>query len=1190
MLLGWGLVVAAVASCNNSAPQPKATRLVRPVFYDADRLEPTIASSVPRLAGAVTASDAQRGSDRFVWTRDAAPPAMLPTPGHRKRGATTAASVAALWHVEHHAERWGLDGTALDGVEVKHVHDTGRGAIVVKLRQRLGGVEVLRTSLAVVMDRDLRLVALSGGLHPTAKPTAAAVAPQLGARDAIERAFADAGVARPALAAAPDRAGYQRFAAANLVMPARAKQVLFPVGMQLVPAWVTEVGIRDGGKRVEGYRHVFSADAGRLLYRAGLTDDAGFKYRVWADGAGDLRPQDGPQGDFTPHPTGAPDGFDPAFVAPSLVSTDGFNTRPGGGNDPWLDAAATTTTGNNVDAYADVDFQDGFSGGDVRPTTTAPGVFDRAYDVTAEPGSSEAQRMAAVTHMFYVVNWMHDYFYDSGFTEAAGNAQAANFGRGGVEGDVFRAEGQDASGTNNANMFTPGDGESPVMQMFVFDAPQNSVARDGTLDTHIIQHEVGHYLHHRLVDCGSQECAAMSEGWADSLALFLSLREADNLDGAWGMGAYPLRSFTTNSAYFGIRRYPYSVDFTKNPLTFGHVRSGVVLPAGPPTSDIEFLQGSDNYEVHNAGEVWSAMLWEGLVDMVKQSKGAAPRMTFDQARRRYADYIVAGMIAAPVEPTFTEQRDAILAAAGAADATDFVLLAKAFARRGFGSGAVSPDITSFDGSGTIESFAVTGTLDIVSTTVVEDAASCDGDGVLDVGETGRVLVVVRNVGAEPLAGPTVSLSSTSTGVAFPSGASATLGKIAPFATRTASIPIRLDEGQHLVPQIALAVGVSDASAALASIVRSATAVTNIDVTPVASRTDSFEEQTLVWTASPNGWARVLDPGTTNVAAVRVATTGDHTFQTPALQATAGQNLTLAFNHRHRFASSPLGALDGGVIEISTDGIAFVDVATLVDPGYSATVTGATNPLLGRLAFTGSNPASPGFDPVTVDLGATFGGQTVVLRFRAGGDDQADDSRWEIDDVTLGGITNKPFPLVVAEPGSCLPGARPIADAGIDITIASGAPGALNGTASTDPDGGALTFEWSQLSGQTLALSSSTVAEPTFTAPVTEVTRVLRFVLVVRDSDARVSAPTEVRITVLGTTGPDAGIDGAPDAAVPDAGELAPDAAIPPDAGGNPLEGDGGGCCDAGTDAATDARASLLLGLGLVLALRRRRRC
>ena len=88
--------------------------------------------------------------------------------------------------------------------------------------------------------------------------------------------------------------------------------------------------------------------------------------------------------------------------------------------------------------------------------------------------SSVQQSTAAVDTLFYVNNWLHDWWYDSGFDEAAGNAQADNLGRGGEGGeggDPIKAEGQDGAlegSLNNANMSTPLDGGSPVMQMYLW--------------------------------------------------------------------------------------------------------------------------------------------------------------------------------------------------------------------------------------------------------------------------------------------------------------------------------------------------------------------------------------------------------------------------------------------------------------------------------------------------------------------------------------------------------------------------------------------------------------------------------------------------------------------------------------------------------------------------------------------------
>ncbi len=71
--------------------------------------------------------------------------------------------------------------------------------------------------------------------------------------------------------------------------------------------------------------------------------------------------------------------------------------------------------------------------------------------------------MAAVTQIFYVTNWLHDWWYDSGYVEAAGNGQKDNYGRGGVAGDPLHAEAQDGAPAqrNNANMSAGVDGVSP---------------------------------------------------------------------------------------------------------------------------------------------------------------------------------------------------------------------------------------------------------------------------------------------------------------------------------------------------------------------------------------------------------------------------------------------------------------------------------------------------------------------------------------------------------------------------------------------------------------------------------------------------------------------------------------------------------------------------------------------------------
>ncbi len=398
---------------------------------------------------------------------------------------------------------------------------------------------------------------------------------------------------------------------------------------------------------------------------------------------------------------------------------------------------------------------------------TAAKTFDRAYDPALQPDSSPGQIKAAITQIFYVTNWMHDYWYDSGFDEKAGNAQASNYGRGGKEGDVLRAEAQDGADqgqSNNANMSSYSDGRSPRMQMYVWSGlpnhslsttpavgftdslgnapfgPQtfdvtaaaaisepldacaapadltgkiavlergncdfvskaknaqaagaigiilvNSAAgvshqppspgvddpaitipllgvsledgalletkigagtvtvhmkrgaetlRDGTIDNGVVAHEWGHYLHHRLVECGSPSCDGMSEGWADFNALLMVIKAGDALDNT----AFPLTQYASvagsdSPSYFGIRRAPYSSDLTKNPFTFKHIRRKATLPKGVPLADVT----PDMSEVHNVGEIWAEALFEAYTNLLRDTQGASPRLTFDQAKRRMAD-------------------------------------------------------------------------------------------------------------------------------------------------------------------------------------------------------------------------------------------------------------------------------------------------------------------------------------------------------------------------------------------------------------------------------------------------------------------------------------------------------------------------------------------------------------------------
>ena len=95
---------------------------------------------------------------------------------------------------------------------------------------------------------------------------------------------------------------------------------------------------------------------------------------------------------------------------------------------------------------------------------------------------------------------------------------------------------------------------------------------------------------------------------------------------------------------------------------------------------------------------------------------------------------------------------------------------------------------------------------------------------------------------------------------------------------------------------------------------------------------------------------------------------------------------------------------------------------------------------------------------------------------------------------------------------------PVADAGDNQTVASGATVTLDGSGSTDSDAGdsIASYLWSQVSGPTVALSSTTVVSPTFTAPTVApgaqaISLVFR--LIVTDTQGASSPASTVTITV-----------------------------------------------------------------------------
>jgi MYXO-CTERM domain-containing protein len=1141
---------------------------------------------------------------------------------------------AARLHLARNASSLGLGDGALRNASVSATHAIPGGGSVVQFKQYVGGLPVYRGSASVVLDAAKNLVSIAANLHAGADGATFSASGRAGSfRMSAEQVLAGVYAAHSPTALpmgavrdmGPRNEEWRAYKLATApgalrIVDAGARRVLFPEGDRLIPAYDVHVITRAAGKTEnDGHSYVVAGEDGRVLYHAATTLHDAFKYKLWADPAGNHTPADGPLADYSPHPTGLPDGKLPAYVAPVLVSMEGFNKNPAGAADPWLDAAATKTSGNNVVAYSDRDDlgqanPDGGSDGngldsaDVQADLTLPVAnksFDRVYDVTKQPNASSEQIKAAVTSIFYVTNWMHDYWYDSGFNEAAGNGQLSNLGRGGTEGDPLLAEAQDGADhgqANNANMDPSVDGMSPRMQMYVWsgtpvvsltgvpavafaDSPGRvpfakqtfdvtapaaiaddgtaptsdactavadltgkiaiidrgtcallakvaaaqtakavgviiinnvpghqiistgqapdptvdnmpvltltqedgaalraklatgavtlhmtrgaEILHDGTIDNTIVAHEWGHYLHHRLEECGGPQCNGMSEGWADFNAMMMVVREGDKVTGGvYALSQYAGAGLDPTAGYFGIRRMPYSTDLTRNSLTFTDIRDSTKLATTAPTANV----GNPNSEAHNAGEVWAQTMFEAYAALLDTGAKATPPRGFDESKRRMADYVVAGMKATPPEATFTEQRDAVLSvvwASGHKD--DFAAMAGAFAKRGMGVGAESPPGGSSSFDEAVENFDFKANVNLAATVIDDKAKSCDNDGILDSGESGTVTLTVRNTGWLPLTKTKVTVSSSSPALTFDNKGVVDVPALDPFASATVKVGVTAvgDVSKAVVP---LSVNLSDPDSFKPSADIASTVLVSADDKAASSATDDVESEKSLWTLGhgktpKDAWARTGDAANHLWHGADVASPADESLVSPSLTVSATDKLTIAFSHSFQFESGedptqPAGSgvtvyYDGGVLEISPDdGKTWEDISKYADPGYPNTVFSiagqpSTNVLAGRKAFTGELAGFPAAKDVKLDLGTQLAGKTIKVRFRIGTDDASGTEGWNIDNLTFGGITTTPFSTVVSDAklcGSVTPdagtnGATPADDSGCSCGVTPGHAGA-----------------------------------------------------------------------------------------------------------------------------------------------------
>lgn len=599
---GWPVALTLIAASLISLPAtPRAARQGAPA---ADREQDfDVRDTRPAMAPRAASQAGGPGSQRLRSNRESGTVRTLDSidtpfqPG--ASGRIAASGLTSL------ASQLGLKPADLAGLELVRAYTSRSTGIRHFLyRQIVDGYPVFDSTVGVHLRPDGRVLRVTSNAAPT--DPRSPVPSLTGSAAAIEA---------------------ERHAAGTSAPP---KLAWLPLDGALRLAWHTVV--TDGSA---GIRDVLiDAHTGELLVRRSRSRDASATGRIL---------QSSTTAAATPkQPDPMPSGADGTACPPPA----NYDLRALGApfRDPDTVVAGTgRLEGNNARVFR------GSGGQSAAGSPTADGfVFDFPFN---SAGSAE-------TFLFFASNFVHDFFYDLGFDEAAGNFQQDNFGRGGLGGDPANFNAR-AQGRNNANYVHAPDGSSPTINMFLWDGSgcwaadadsDGSLDLDGDYDLDIIVHEFHHGVSLRLNTAFTgNEAGAIGEGGGDFFA--------------------------------------YSVN--NNPTLAEYARPGGLRSVnGKGYGEWSCLLGFI-CEVHDNGEIWANVLW----DVRERFRADGVRGSLAAATNEVHQLYVDALTLSPPAPTMLDMRDAMLLAdsvrnAGTPTSANFCRLWESFAGRGMGVSAL----------------------------------------------------------------------------------------------------------------------------------------------------------------------------------------------------------------------------------------------------------------------------------------------------------------------------------------------------------------------------------------------------------------------------------------------------------------------------------------------------------------------
>jgi len=561
------------------------------------------------------------------------------------------------------AQRYLRDHAAALGLtdaDLATLHREGRtttdGLSVLRWRQVVDGIPTFDSGVSVAVDRFGRVINVTG--DPAHGLGLTDITPSISAAAALRVLQSTVGGDRPN--------GYH------------ASLVDFAGGADDRLAWSLDYKVPGGSL----YHAAVDANDGRLLYRANET---------FSDSSASV----------FPYYPGAANGGTAGTV--NLA--------------PWLVASPTELTGNNASVFSDVNDNDTEDGGEAIPSSGGGNFTYPFTDFTpAAVGGCSSSALCSWNHntstswqtnrkqngtqVFYFVNTFHDHLAaapisftaSSGAFEGADKLIAQNDDGAGI---------QDSNHLDNANMSTPPDGQSPTMQMYLFDHGVDSgVFRDvnGGDDAAVVYHEYTHGLSNRLVvDSGgagaldAAQAGAMGEAWSDWYAMDylndIGLQPDTATVGDVNLGSY------TDATANSIRTQP--IDCTVGTASANCPGTATAGSGGYTYGDLGEVcdcgsGGAAIPEVHADGEIWGETLWDLRAALITNLGSTTAGSQAAEA------LITGGMRLSPPEPSFLDARNAILQADTAGTSVTspgqfHSLIWSVFANRGMGFFAAALD-------------------------------------------------------------------------------------------------------------------------------------------------------------------------------------------------------------------------------------------------------------------------------------------------------------------------------------------------------------------------------------------------------------------------------------------------------------------------------------------------------------------